>query len=222
MANIIKPSGTKQATVSEYDRDRAPAFDDVAGESDLDPHAILADARAEAEQKVREAYEEGLRRGQAAGEKHFNDGVGNAVEALHGVCREMLHARNAFLDSLEPQLVQLSVALAERILEREVQLDPGVVASTARAALERVLDAEKVVLRANPADLAVLRERKPEYLAEFEQIHSIELVPDEAVESGGCIASTNRLEIDARFSEQLANMMAQMLAQSDRATGDAE
>lgn len=215
MANIIKPTGARRPPVSEYDRDRAPAFEDMVDETDLDPHTVLAEARAQAQQKVREAYEEGLRRGHAAGQQRFDEGVGQAVETLHGVSEQMLQARVEFLDSLQPQLVQLAVALAERILEREVQLDPTVVATTARAALERIVDAERVLLRVNPTDLAVLRERKADYLAEFEQIETIEFSPDPEIPSGGCIAATEQLEIDARLSEQLYTMMAQMLAQSN-------
>lgn len=215
MANIIKPTGARRPPVADYDRDRARAFDDLVDDGVLDPHTILMEARAEAEQKVREAYEEGLRRGHAAGEQRFNEGVGNAVETLHAACDRMLQARTEFLESLQPQLVRLAVSLAERILEREVQLDSTIVATTARAALEQVLDAERVVLRVNPSDLSVLRERKAEYLAEFERIKTLEFAPDAEIPSGGCIAETDRLEIDARLSEQLATMMTQMLAQTN-------
>lgn len=203
--------------MSDYDRDRAPVFDDMVDDLDLDPRSILAEARIEAEQKVREAYEEGLRRGHAAGQQQFDEGVGQAVDTLHGVCEQMMQARTEFLDSLQPQLVRLAVLLAERILEREVQLDQSVIATTARAALEHVLDAERVVLRVNPRDIEVLRERKADYLAEFEQIETIDLSPDTAIASGGCIAATDQLEIDARLSEQLATMMGDMLARSNGA-----
>lgn len=220
MANIIKTTGAKQPPVTDYSRDRAPAFDDVPDESQLDPRAVLAEARAEAEEKVRQAYEEGLKRGYSAGQQRFDQEVGQAVETLHAACDRMQQARNEFLDSLQPQFVRLAVLLAERILEREVQLDREIVATTARAALERVLDAERVVLRANPEDIAVLRERKPDYLAEFEQIQTIEFTPDPEIASGGCVAETDRLEIDARLSEQLATMMGQMLAQAGDAPRD--
>lgn len=214
MAKIIKPNGVRQIAVSDYDRDRAPAFDDIVDDSAADPHAILANARAEAEQKVREAYEEGLRRGHAAGRQQFDETVGQAAETLLAVCEKMLDSHNAFLDSLQPQLVRLAVSLAERILEREVELDPTVVATTARAALKRILDAERVVLRVNPDDIAILRERRADILAEFERIQSLEFNPDPTIPTGGCVAVTDTLELDARLSEQLATMMKHMLAQT--------
>lgn len=220
MSNIIKPSTARQPSIEEYDRDAFAALDMGSSASELDPATILAEARAEAEQKVREAYEEGLRRGMEAGQAQFEESVGLAAEALQQASEAMVLVRQTFLDSLEPQVVQLAIALAGRILDREVSLDPYVIETTARAALERISDEERVTLRINPGDLEVLREKKPELLGQFERIATIELVPDEEVESGGCLASTDHVEIDARLSAQLDSIMAQLLSEAKGAPQD--
>lgn len=220
MSNIIKPSAPRQPSIENYDRDRIAALDIDQAASELDPKVILAEARAEAEQKVREAYEEGMRRGMEAGQAQFDESVGRAADTLQQASEAMAQARQAFLDSLEPQVVQLAVALAGRILEREVRLDRSVVVTAARAALERVSDEGRVTLRVNPADIEVLREKKPELLGQFEGIATIDLAPDEEVESGGCVAVTESLEIDARLSAQLDLIMAQLLADAADASQD--
>lgn len=214
MPNIIKITGPAGPAVIEFDRDRAPAFDEIMVASEIDPRVVLAEARADAERKVREAYEEGLRRGHAAGQQRFEESVGDAALAFTRAAGEMAESRARFMETLEPQLIRLAVLLAQRILEREVKMDPGVIATTARAALAYVLDAERVVLRINPMDLDTMRSRRADLLVQFDRIATIELAADPEIASGGCIASTPALEIDARISEQLASMMKGMLAEA--------
>lgn len=165
--------------------------------------AILAEAREEAAVKVREAYAEGHRRGMEAGRADFERSVGESVAALQAAAAAVVHARETFLNTLEPEVVALAVRIAERILLREAETDRGLVLRTVRKALEHLTDRESIVLRVNPADLEVVRAEKLRLTEEFDGIARVVVESDAGVLPGGCIAESSLMQVDARLGHQL-------------------
>lgn len=209
MRRVIKPSEPVRKPISEYVHAMLDGFEEL----DLaDPVAILNQARSEAEQKVREAYAEGLRRGQAAGEKQFAESVARAGEMLAEAAAALREERRRFIESLAPQVVRLALGVSMRILRREASLSEDVVTSTVRAALAKLADQERIVLRVHPQDLAALRAKRVTLLDEFEGVGQIDLVPDETVGPGGCVAETPRVLLDGRLDRQLEEILDQLLA----------
>lgn len=179
------------------------------GAPDQGPSA--ADLKAEAEAKVRAAYEEGLRRGEAAGREQFLAKVGEAAEALTTAAHAMQQARAQFLDALEPEVLQLVLAMTERVLRREVRGDRDLIGRTVRAALEELTDHERVTLHLNPEDLEALRAQRVPLLEEFKGVKSLDIVPSTSVEPGGCIAESATMQVDARLHAQLQRLFDAML-----------
>lgn len=173
----------------------------------VDPASILAEARTEAEEKVRAAFAEGLARGHKAGLEKFEDSVGEAEQVLKAAGEELKAARQAYLDDMEPRLAQLASAIAAKILGREAELGEDLVKNCARTALEFVVDQERVTLRVNPGDLNAIREHKVKLLDEFDGLGRLEIVADESVEPGGCIAVSDRLHVDAQWETQIKQIL---------------
>ena len=210
MPRVIKPYEERHAGVIEFEPSIQEALYAKGGVR-ADPASILADAREEAERKVLEAYTEGMRRGLESGEAKFQESVGEAAQALQAAAEAMTEKRVEFLDSLSPQVVQLAEAIAARILTREIRDDSEAVLAIARGALEKILDEEEVRLRVNPGDVETLRSHRVTLLEEFDAIKIIEVVADEGVTSGGCIAESERLYIDAQLESQLAEILGRIL-----------
>lgn len=176
-----------------------------------DPLDIMAEARAEAEAKVKEAYEEGLRRGYTAGEQQFREEVNQAAAVLDNAAKAMQDAHGQYLDAMTPQVVALTNAIAKRILGREAQLDEAVVLKCARDAIGKLLEREELVLRVNPADLETLRDKKAAFLEEFDGVRTVEVVPDETVTSGGCVAESRTMEADGQLETQLSEILKTLM-----------
>ncbi len=212
MSRIIKPSEVREGSVNSYERDALEAIvpEHFEGKDYVDPAVILAEAREEAERKVREAFEEGIRRGMKSGQEKFNASVGEAEQVLNTAADALKAARNEFLEGLEPRLVQLATAIAEHILKREAELSHDLVKSTTRAALEHIIDQERVVLRVNPADLDVIRKHRITLLDEFDGIKQLDVVADESIESGGCVATSEQLHVDAQIETQIQKILEKL------------
>ena len=206
MARIIKSHESNGNTISPYERSILETTE-TASARYVDPASILADARAEAEEKVREAFAEGLERGHKAGLKKFEDSVGEAGQVLKIAGEELKAARQAYLDDMEPRLAQLASAIAAKILGREAELGEDLVKNCARTALEFVVDLERVTLKVNPGDLDAIREHKVKLLDEFDGLGRLEIVADESIEPGGCIAVSDRLHVDAQWETQIKQIL---------------
>ena len=165
-------------------------------------------AREQAEELVREAYAEGMRRGMEAGQKEFDESVSAAAKVLEHVAAELQRVRQEFIDSLAPDISDLVAAVAQRVVRRELTVDPDVLRSTIHAALEKLYDQERVTLRVHPGDLDAMREQRVGFLEEFKGIEHLEIVPCEEVSPGGCIAESTRMYLDARLDTQLERILS--------------
>lgn len=192
----------------------------VLGEKEPEtPESIMATARREAEQKVREAYAEGMRRGFEAGKTEFDNSVAQAGAALEAAADAIAQARESFLESLTPQILELSTAIARRILQREAAIDRDLAVRTAQRALAHLADHEHVTVRVHPDDLEGIKSRRVELLEEIEGVSRLTVRPDESVAPGGCVASSNLMEVDAQLETQLETIL-DALRKVDGAGGD--
>ncbi len=219
MPRIIKAAELEALERLQCERDvleeYASELEDEPGLEGVSPNVvaarIIAEAREQAEEKIQEGYAEGMRRGQETGDAKYAEAIAQSAQALQSAAEEMRAAREQFIESLEGQLVLLAQAMAERILRREARTDADLVRSTARAALEHLVERERVVIRLNPDDSRALHEKGVTLLNEFDAIKEFEVVADDAVGPGGCIVETESVEIDARLDTQLEQLVDAMI-----------
>ncbi len=213
MPRVIKTDTAHRECVAPYQRTvlEKTIVRESSGNGSIDPAEIVALARAEAEQQGRAAYDEGLRLGKADGEQKFRDSVGETAAVLMDAAGRIEAAHRQFLDEIEPQLVKLAASIASKIIDREASISEDVIKRTVRAALEKTLGEETVSVRVNPNDLEVLKAYRTELLSEFEGLSRIDLVPDETVDAGGCIAQTESLRVDGRLNSQLEKILNELL-----------
>ncbi|HNR30101.1 MAG TPA: FliH/SctL family protein [Candidatus Hydrogenedentes bacterium] len=180
----------------------------------LDPAAmraaLLADVRAEAESKVREAFAEGRRRGFEAGHREFLESVAGATDTLAAAAQAIRLAHDEFLASLEPQVLHLVRRIAERVLGREIRTDPDLVARTARRALQCVSDRARVTVLVHPTDLDTMRTQEVSVLEEFKSVGELVIEADENVTRGGCVVETETLHVDARLEHLLEKVFEEL------------
>jgi len=215
MGKLIKSDENRRATITSFERkmlEESATQAEWSDESVLpDPESILEDARLEAERIAQEAYEEGFRKGRAAGEQDFQTEVGTSAEALRATSDAIRDAHASFLESLEPQVLSLVQAIVQRVLYRDMRADPELVLRTVRHALENLTDRAKLVVRLNPVDLDVVRNHKLTFLEEFDGVRQMELLGDETIAAGGCVVESELMQVDAQLDERLERIFEAML-----------
>jgi flagellar assembly protein FliH len=209
MANVIK------GDTSDVDSFHPGTLEniDLDGTGDkgyVDPAALLAEARQEAEAKVQEAYAEGMRRGIAKGEEEFQEHIGQSADVVQQVAAALQEAREQYIHEIEENIVALVNLVSKHVIRQEVSIHQDIVLNTVRALLSKLFDQESVSLFVNPNDLELLVENKEDLLEQFSSIKQLEIHPDEGIESGGCFAKTSSLVIDGALNTQLTEIVDQL------------
>ena len=178
-----------------------------------DAEAILqtANERAaalvdEAERRGREiaqaARTEGLEQGTADGRAAAQAEMNEMLETMRGLVEATRSERHTVIESAEPEILKLSVTIAERILAAHLAADPSAVLDIVRAAIARLVNREKVTLRVNPGDVAMLRENRDQLMS-MNDIDNLRIIEDQRVDRGGIVIETDGGNIDAKISTQL-------------------
>lgn len=190
------PSGSAELSVDNGHEENPP-----------DPAEVLAAARQEAEEKVKEAYAQGYRRGEEKGLEEFRAKVDGASKVLELAAIEIQRKRSEFINSLEPQVVRIAEMVAERILHRECREDSELIHATVRSALELIVDRAELSVTLHPNDQETLRNNKADLLETFDGIERLRIVTDEKVARGGCIVESDEVVIDATLESQLQQLL---------------
>ncbi len=140
-----------------------------------------------------EGMRDGLRDGAGEGERRF----GTACEAVEAAAQALREAHATAVAEIEETLTVLALAVARRIIQREVTADPTVVPDLVRRAVETLTSDTPPTVRLNPDDLATLSDagRRLE----------VEWVADHEVERGGFIIETPHRVLDGRLDGMLRN-----------------
>jgi len=171
--------------------------------ADTNPlEAKVQELERRVEQSSREAFEKGLRQGEAEGRKQALAQLDGELQRLSRTIVEMAGLRPAIRREAEEELVRLALAIARRILHRELTVDPEALTGLVKAALEKLEIRDTFRVRTHP-DHAGAVER---CLAQIGAPRKIEVVPDPSLEKGGVVFETGRGSLDASAETQLAEI----------------
>ena len=150
--------------------------------------------------------------------EQWRQGVDATIRELAAAARtqvaDELHdvARNA---------VELSIAMAEQILRRAVELDRDVLLKAVETIIFRAERGTSFTLIANPADVAALQD----HAEALRELNIISVNPDRRIERGGCVINAGGREWDytlgGRF-ERLAEVVRESMLElpDDRPGGE--
>ena len=131
---------------------------------------------------------------------------------------ELSRLRRTITRDSRTQMVQLALALAKRVVLRELSLDPDLVAALAHVAVERLGEQATATIRLHPEDYSTVMAHRSE---QWEGAQ-VTVVPDPAVQRGGCVVESDFGIIDATVDAQFAELSRALLGGADVSarTGD--
>jgi flagellar assembly protein FliH len=160
---------------------------------------------AEAAVRETQARAQGRQEGLAEARKIFDEQVGRERSNLAAALAQFTRDRANYFQKVEGEVVQLALSIARKILYREAQLDPLLLAGIVRVALEKIDGATGVVLRIHPENAADWRR----YLAtQLDPADRPEIVEDPAQPPDRCTLETSMgtaligLEVQLKEIEQ--------------------
>ncbi len=150
---------------------------------------LIETARKEATTEVRESWEKELE-GLITAER----------ERVARIAEQFSRERAGYFASVEVEVVKLALAIAARVLHREVQLDPLLLAAAVRVALENLEKGSTTILRVPPS----LGEPWRQVVAV--EGCGVQVVEEERLSAGECVLETSLGRVDLGVSAQLVEI----------------
>lgn len=168
--------------------------------AEREAEAIVLSAREMAQRIEREAQREGRTKGQQEAMDEMRRQIEPLTALLQEACKKVASAHQAIIINTEMELIDLAVAVAERVLRSELGARREAAIPIVRAALEAAGSRKVMAIRVNPGDYELLAEHRGDLVGSLE---SARFVPDPAVASGGCVVEVETGLVDARLESQL-------------------
>jgi flagellar assembly protein FliH len=172
----------------------APAGEAVPGAADQ-----RAQLEAQYRQKAAEAHAAGLREGEAAGRNRAAAELQPVLERLARSTEEIAGMRARLRREAESDVVQLALAIARRVILRELSADPDALRGLVMAAFETLQGQEIARVRVHPSHVALLTS----CLEQASGGAPVAVVPDQSREVGSVVFETTRGNLDASVDSQL-------------------
>jgi flagellar assembly protein FliH len=157
-----------------------PRNSDAVAEVEAEPKGEVVDV----ESSLRAAHEQGRSEAMAVAERELQLRLEQERDVLNRIAQQFVQEKRRYFSDVEAEVVKLSLAIAERILRREAEMDPLLLTAAAHVALEQVADKSEAVLCVAPDDLGRWNETfKP-------AVRGIVIVTDEAIMQGEAMLKT--------------------------------
>ena len=163
----------------------------------IDDRNLISRAREEAQTIKESAAKEGYQAGLEQASEDISE-VKNAITAF-------LSAKQEVFEYIAPDILEISVDIAKKIIKREIQQDPSLILNNILEILKGLSKEEtKIPLRVNPQQVALLKTELPELMSTAGLDAKVLVVPDEELMEGGCMVTTTNGVIDATIETQLS------------------
>jgi len=207
----------KEALIEEGRREKERLIQEARQEVQTAKERAFSDALAEAEELKRGAFEEGQKEGVIQGKKSIEAEAKTHLEALKALLNEMGRLKPKVISECERDIVELSVQVAEKILKREVQLDPSAVLDLASRVIEEFEGRSGGIrVKLNPEDYAYILQIDPKIL-EDKGLSEVVFEKDPSLQRGGCTLETYQGRVDARIEKQFEVIRQKLLERAGHA-----
>lgn len=180
---------------------------DLGPATSLPPGVDLATHLASLE---REAFAKGYEQGERSGAEAAATRTEGTLRRMAQTIDELANLRGEIIRRTERQTVQLILAIAERVVHREVTLDRGLLVGMARAALDRLGEYGSATLRLHPADLKAMGLESYSF-----EGAPVQIVSDPVVSRGGCLVQSDFGFMDVTPEAQFRELARALLSDGE-------
>ena len=162
----------------------------------IDDRNLISRAMEESENIKKSAFEEGYRLGL--------ENAKTDVENFKNEFQKFMSARKDVFEYIAPDILEISVNIAKKIIKKELNTDPQVLINTIIDVLKTVAKSEsKVTIKVNPQSVQFIKDTIPNIAYEYGIEAKVNILADPSIENGGCIFQTNNGIVDASIDTQL-------------------
>lgn len=220
MAGVIK-AGTLQSQREREQSQTVFTLEDIQTRGD----ALLAQVRSQAQDILQQAQQEAGVIRQDAAKAGLDDARQQAeatvrnelaaqattlLPAVEQLLQELQLAKQEWKKHWNSSVLDLSAAIASKIVRRELQTQPEITQDLIAESIELAAGAKQIQLLFHPQDADSLGPLKDQLQTQFAPLGETILCPDETIEPGFCKIRTEFGQIDQSLETQLSRIVAEL------------
>ena len=229
-ANAIRSLGSK--IVFDY-HDLRRQCDEYVTKTRQEAQQIRDNATRDADEIRRRAHAEGFEAGRSEGfagaaeeierqatelaDQKALEKLQTTFPALQAAAAALTLERDRWLTHWETTAVRLGIAVAEKIMRREIDLQPDIAVELVRKTLELAAGSPRLQLKLHSGDIELLGQHAEETVSAASGCGEVEITADDSISRGGCVIETQHGTIDAQLETQLERIMSELVADKGNA-----
>lgn len=184
----------------------------------------ISNAEQKAIEIMQSAREQGYARGQEDGFAQgmndamtaFNTETAGALRFLDAISNASYDIKKQILLSLESEVLELVVLIAEKIAKSHIELDKNALLPIITTALSELKEKEEVKILINPEHADSFSQFTEEIKAVICDIGHIKFIPDKTVAVHGVIVESKQKRIDATLEVQVEELVKNFMKEAAR------
>lgn len=189
-----------------------PSAEELLARAQQQAESLVARAQLEAEQLRQAAYAEGLASGRNDGLEQVKQELHPTLVAFAQIGQSLIVLEEQLIERFTPHLVRFALDVAEKVVGKALEEDPLIIASVLERARTELPQACSIRLWLHPLDYQLLSDCRPDLVWVGEKGgRTVEVVPSEEIERGGCRIESEMGVVDATVPVQLAEIRRQIL-----------
>lgn len=162
----------------------------------IDDRNLVSRAQEEADTIKKSAFDEGYRKGLEQAQAD--------MELFRNNITAFMNATKNVFEYIAPDILEISVDIAKKIIKKEVETDPQVLINTIVDVLKSHAKNEpKIIIRVRPQAVQFIKDTLPNITYQYGIDAKINIVADPSIEEGGCVFQTNNGIVDASIDTQV-------------------
>ncbi|TBL77726.1 FliH/SctL family protein [Paenibacillus thalictri] len=163
--------------------------------------------RSQDSQHVETSKQNGFDQGYAAGlaqaEQQVKLQFKDLIDQAKAILEQSYRLKEQTIQESEPFLIELSCAIAEKIVARQLTLEPEWTLELVQSILTRRKEKGIITLCVSPLHFAYIQDAKEELVLHIDSQAELQIIPDASVTDHGCVVRSSFGSIDARVDTQL-------------------
>lgn len=144
---------------------------------------------------------------ESAAKEGYNAGIEQAKGDIENVKKELekfLSAKQEVFEFIAPDILEISIDIARKIIKKEVKQDPEMILSLIMDVLKTISKEEpKVTIKVNSAQFEIAKRNLPELVTSAGVDARVNIVSDDTIGEGSCVLQTKNGIVDATIDTQL-------------------
>lgn len=171
-----------------------------------------------------QGFEEGYRQGFEQAQADIREEYASMLQEAKTILEQAYMQKQQIIREAEPFLIELAIAIAEKVIRRELTLSPEWVVQMTKTVLSRRREKGLITLCVSPKHYAYMQDARDELLLAVDSQAELQILPDATVHDHGCVVRTEFGSIDAKVDTQLQEIKKalQQLAVRNEAGDDDE